>query len=139
MAVTAANVRSLEGAILRDFDAGGSGSLGNAIYIASDDDVEQTDANLAVSSAGRGVVVAVHKAGQSTFAAGDRVTVCLFGPVAGFSSLTPNTRQYVGETAGAIVETAPSGAGTWTWAIGYAERADVLFVMPGLAAPSSNS
>lgn len=140
MAVTAANVRPLEGSILRQYDAGGSLTVGNSVYIAADGDVEQSDANAALSSQAIGVVVAVKDtAGATTAAAGDAVTVCVFGPVAGFSSLNEAALQYVSETAAAITETAPSGAGTWTHVVGYAETDTVLFVMPGVAAPTSNS
>lgn len=141
MAVTALDVRPGVGALIKDFDAGGAGDIGDYVYIAADGDVEVTDANVALTSAGKGVVVAVgdESGGVTAFVAGDRVSVITFGPVHGFSSLTPGAIQYISETAGEVTETAPSGALTWTQAGGYAQDASTLFVMPGLEAPVSNS
>lgn len=140
MAVTAANVRPLNGAVIRQYDAGGSLTVGNAVYVAADGDVEAADANLAASAQAIGVVVAVKDTtGLTTASAGDAVSVVTFGPVAGFSSLNEESLQYISETAGAITETAPSGAGTWSHIIGYAEQSTVLFVMPGISAATSNS
>lgn len=140
MAVTAANVRPLEGSVIKQFYAGGTNTVGNAGYIASDGDVEATDANAAATVKGAGIVVAVaDTSGLTVAASGDALSLVVFGPVAGFSSLTPGAIQYISETAGAITETAPTGAGTWTHVIGYALAADVLFVQPGTSAPTSNS
>lgn len=139
MAVTAASVRPLEGAILRHYDAGGSINAGDAYYVAADDDVEATDANAAATSEGLGIIVAGSDAGETAFEAGDAVTGVVFGPVGGFSSLTPGAKQYISATTGAITESAPTGAGTWTKIIGYAESATILFVMPQAEDASSNS
>lgn len=139
VAYTPAHIRPLQGAVLRDFDAGGSGEVGNSVYIASDDDVEVTDANAAVTAKFHGIVVAVNKEGETSFVAGDRLSVCVWGPVAGFRDMTPGARLFVDEDAGKLDETVPSGAGTWTKSAGYAESAGTVFVMPDVAAPSSNS
>jgi hypothetical protein len=140
MAVTAANVRPLEGSVIKQFYAGGAIDVGDTGYIASDGDVEVTDANAAATVKGIGVCVAVgDTAGATAAAAGDAVSMVTFGPVGGFSSLTPGATQFISETAGAITETEPSGAGTWSHIIGYAMSATVLFVQPGTSAPTSNS
>lgn len=140
MAVTAAYVRPLEGAVGRNFKAGGALTMGNAVYVASDGDVEAGRANAAATSDAIGVVAAVNEPGDTTAAAGDAVTVVTFGPVGGFSSLTPGKIQYLSDaTAGALTETAPSGAGKWLKAVGYAESATVLFVMPDINAAASQS
>lgn len=139
MAVTAANVRALEGAIKRRYLAGGTVNMGDAVYLASDGDVEQADANTAASVEAIGVVVAGSDAGETAFEAGDAVTVVTYGPVGGFSSLNEGVKQYVSETAGAVTETAPTGSGTWTKTFGYAEAAGVLFVNPDIEDASSNS
>ena len=52
--VTAADVRPLPGAIVRRFDAGGSLTPGQAVYIADDGDVEAADADAEASSQARG-------------------------------------------------------------------------------------
>lgn len=139
MAVTAANVRPLTGAVMRDFDAGAAVDMGAGVYVAADGDAEETDANTAASSELTGVCVAVRTEGATAAAAGERITVVTYGPVGGFSDLTPGALQYVSETPGAITETAPTGAGTWTKIAGYAEAADILFVNPGMSKATSNS
>ena len=144
MSVTAANVRALEGALSRPAVANAAVTMGDSIYIADDQDnllpkVARTDANAAATAKFHGIVTAISREGETSAAAGDGVTITTLGPVSGFAGMTPGARQFVGETAGAVVETAPSGAGTWTSPTGYAESDGVLFVMPGVAAPTSNS
>lgn len=140
MAVTAAQVRALQGAVTRTYRAGGTVNMGDPVYIDSSGYVQQADANVSAALvAARGVVVQVSREGETAAVSGDAVDVCLFGPVGGYSGLTPNAQQFVSSTAGGLTETAPTGAGTWTWAIGYAESATILFVEPGLQAPVSNS
>lgn len=139
MAVTAAKVRPLEGALLRKRRAGGAVVMGNAVYTAADGDLEKAQANAAATSDGVGILVEVNEPGETTAADGDAVTLCTFGPVGGFSSLTPGTIYYVDDaTAGNIVAPAPSGAGKWAKSIGYAESATILFVAPGIAAARSS-
>lgn len=127
---------------VQDFDLGGSATIGNAVYIAADDDIEVTDANAAATVQGVGLLVelATTIPGTTAGVAGMRGTVALFGHVycVGWG-LTPGAIYYISETAGAITATKPSGAGTWSWAIGYAIDANTFFVMPGLVAPVSNS
>lgn len=145
MTVTAANVRALEGATQRQAVAGGTVNMGDVVYISDDTNnilptVVQADANVDAAHAnGRGIVTAVAQPGQTSAASGEAVTIVTLGPVSGFSGLTPGARQFVSSTAGALTETAPSGAGTWTHAMGYAESDGVVFVLPGLQAPASNS
>lgn len=145
MAVTALSVRpdSVKGRSLqKTYQAGGSLTVGNAGYIDSSGYIQAARANAAATTKGIGIVAAVQdtSGGVTTAASGDRVSLIIFGLVYGFSSLTPGALQYISSSsAGALTETAPSGAGTWTWAIGYAIDANTLFVQPGLVAPVSNS
>lgn len=133
MTVTAANVRALEGAIKRNKKAGGSGSMGDAVYIDSNSAVQQAKADAAATSTAEGIVVAVSVPGNTAFVTNDGITVVVFGPVGGFSSLTPGAVYYVSDTtAGAITATAPTGAGKWAKSIGYAESDTILFVSPGI-------
>jgi hypothetical protein len=135
---TADNIKVMEGAVTRHFIAGEALALGDWVYIASDGEVEKADANAAATAEGAGLVVGcVDDTGAS--AAGDPVTVCVFGPVAGFSSLNEGTVYFTSANAGKIADAAPSGAGSWTNGAGRAERADVFFVQPGLRAATSNS
>ncbi len=133
IAYTPAHIRPLEGAVLRDYDAGGNGEVGNVIYIASDDDVEVTDADAAATAHGRGIVVAVNKEGETSFVAGDRLSVCVFGPVGGFSGMTPGSRVYVDADAGKLDHTSPAVS----MPMGYAESAGVVFVAPSMSGPTS--
>lgn len=124
---TDADIRPLEGAVLRRYAAGGSGNKGDAVYVASDGDVEVTDSDASGTSDGIGLVIGVSDEGVTTFVSGDAVTVCVFGPVGGFASLTPGAVGYVSGTAGKLATT----AGTTLKRMGYNESATVFFVDPG--------
>lgn len=127
--VTARNVSPLPGAICRPFLAGGSGSVGNLVYIASDGDVEVTDADAAGTARAHGMVVSAGTEGATTFASGDAVSVCVFGPVAGFSGATPGVLAYVSNTAGAVGD----AAGTTSHIVGRFQSATELFIHPAVA------
>lgn len=128
LTVTAAKVTPLNGAITRDKTAGGSGNVGDSVYYAADADAEQSDGSVAGTANGKGVVVAV-SGGKTAFVAGDEVTIVVFGPVGGFSGMTPDTVGYVSDTAGKIAD----AAGTVSHVMGYAESAGVFFVNPAVA------
>jgi hypothetical protein len=140
MAVTPALVRKLEGAIDQHGILAGAANLGDTVYVDSSGTIQAADANVsAVLATTRGILTGVQQPGATAGASGEACTYVVFGPVSGFSSLTPGVRQFQSSTVGAITETAPTGAGTWTQPIGYAQSATVLFVNPGLQAPASNS
>ena len=137
--VTAANVRALteNGAVIAPgpLAAGAAVTIGYAVYIASDGDVEHADANVS-AAATRAIGIAVAGAVPDTdaaLAAGDPISVCVFGPVSGFSSLTPGANLYVSDTAGRIAD----AAGTFDRIIGYALNASTIFVFPQINDPSS--
>jgi len=136
--VTAADVRPLPGSIVRRFDAGGTVTAGQAVYIVDDGDIEAADADAEASSQARGIAVADCDGGSS-FAAGDAVDVVTLGPVAGFSSMSEGEPAYVSTTAGAIDQTAPAATGDYPFVLGYAESTAILFVMPQAAAPTVNA
>ena len=139
--VTAKYVHAdLDYCILRPYVVASTVNKGDACYVSTTDTVAAARANAAETSRANGIIVGVPEAGQTTAVSGDPVTVCVFGPVTGFSGLVGGTIYYVSSgAAGSIVTPAPTGAGTWTWAIGYGEDAGTLFVLPGLLTPSSNS
>ena len=133
--VTSADVRALQanGAVVRRYLAGAAITVGYAVHIASDGDVEHSDANT-TQAAARAIGIAVEsRDGETSIAAGDPVSVCVFGPVGGFSGMTPGTNQYVSDTVGRIAD----AAATYDRIIGYAESATVLFVNPEQNDPSS--
>jgi hypothetical protein len=137
---TAASVRPLipSNVVKHTADAA-SMTPGHLVYLKSDGDVALADANAAASVEAYGIIVAI-EGGKSSTAIGDVVSVALSGSrVAGFSSLTPGARGYVSETAGDIADAAPSGAGTWTKSVGFAESATVFYLDIGNEPASSNS
>ena len=128
--VTATDVRPMPGAKIERFTAGGSLTVGNAVYIASDGDVEQADADAAASAQAVGIVVSAPNGG-TTASAGDAVDVVVGGGVAGFSGLTPGQLLYASTTAGAIADAAPAAAsGDYKWIVGRAKSATVVLVGP---------
>jgi hypothetical protein len=80
-----------------------------------------------------GIVVAGHKHNSAgTWEAGEILDVVVVGRVFGISGLDETKTYYVSDTAGDMAET----HGTVTRVVGWAETADIFFVMPS-AAPSS--
>lgn len=138
--ITAAAVRPLEGAILRRGIAGTTGSVGDLVAIQSDGFWDQSDADALATAQARGVVVAVNgQPGATTFAAGDRLDLVRYGPVAWGTGMTIGGRVYASTTAGKGDQTAPAAAGDYPFMVGYAEAADVLFVDPQSGIPTVNS
>lgn len=133
LAVTPANVRPLDGAVTRAYNLGGTVAVGDPVYVASDGDVERTDGNVSNTVAAfRGILVAL-QGGKSTGAAGDRGTVCVFGPVAGFTGLTPGAPGYVSNDVGKLED----AVGAFQRFAGYAESATVFFVQPVMSTAAS--
>lgn len=135
VSLTAANIRPLteNGAVLRQYTAGGTITIGDAVYVAADGDVERADGSAQNTARAIGIAVQSYD-GETTISAGDPVTVCVFGPVAGFSGLAEGTPHYVSDEAGKIAD---GDDGTWTRVLGYPEREDVFFVNPHMEDPAS--
>jgi hypothetical protein len=122
-------MRPLDGSTVRQFVAASSIDFGEAVTLRTADGLVQKTANgsakcigIAVSGSGG--------AGRTGVVAGESVGVVVFGPVAGFSGMTPGARAFLAATAGGL-----DTAGTV--AAGYSEGAEVLFVMPSLADAAS--
>jgi hypothetical protein len=118
--------------VVQSFDLGGAADVGDLVYIASDGDVEKADASAQDSAKAVGILTAV-EGGEDSGTAGDLVSVCVFGPVAGFSSMTPGANGYVSDTPGDI----DASAGTYDRIVGFAKSAAVFFVSPEQNDPSS--
>ncbi len=103
--VVAANVRPLEGALTRRFEAGGALSVGDAVYINADGEVEEADASAVGTAYASGLVVSAPD-GKTSAVEGEWVDVLLYGPVVGFSGMTPNDVLYLSNTAGALADAA---------------------------------
>jgi hypothetical protein len=126
--VVAKKVAALPGAICRFVTLGGNVNVGDVVYMASDGDAEVADgdAGTGVIEEGRGIVLSVGGEGKESGVAGERASICLYGPVAGFSGMTPGDGLYVSDTAGKLAD----AAGANEWAMGFAYAADVVFVNP---------
>ena len=134
--LTAANIRPLNGAILRRYDTGGTVTSGSAVYVAADGDVEHADGDDVDQSQARGIAIS-DASGSTSFAAGTRIDVVTYGPVTGYTDLTPGAAVYVSVTAGKMDQTASATAGDFNYIIGYAESATTIFVCPQMAIPAA--
>ena len=132
--VTAANVRALQanGAIVRNYSAGGTVAVGDAVYIAADGDVEKANGGAAGTAFGIGIAVESYD-GATSITVGNPVSVCVFGPVSGFSSATPASKGWISDTAGKL----DTAAGTLAHELGYFESASIFFVNPDAAGAGS--
>lgn len=136
--VTAASVRPLTGAIKRRAVAGEELTVGQVVYVSSYSGslpvVSKADGSAVSTANAFGIVVAGPPTSASTtIASGAPCDVVVFGPVAGFSSMTSGMTVWVSDTAGV----ADSAVGTKSGVLGLAESPTVIFVRPGLFTVSS--
>jgi hypothetical protein len=124
----ASSVRPLPVYISRRFDAGGSIYAGQPVYIAADGDVEMADAGGTLTGQAIGMMIADNDGGTLAVS-GDRVDVILFGPVTGFSSLTPGLKLFVSATAGGLTQDVPA-VGSLVCDFGIALDASTILVNP---------
>lgn len=132
---TAAEISPLRehGAVVLPGRAGGAITVGHLVYLASDGDWERADANVSAAVArAQGIAVASYD-GETTIASGDPVSVCVFGPVAGFSGLTPGGNMYISDTVGRIGD----AVATYDRIVGFAWNASTIFVSIQQNDPSS--
>jgi hypothetical protein len=129
---TAANAAPLIGAVTKDGVAGATVNVLAPVYLDANGAWVHADSDAAATATAWGIVIATHD-GESSAIAGDAITVALFGPIAGFSGMVEGAFGYVSATPGEMDD----GAGTVTWRMGYALRADEFFVLPGVGAPTS--
>ena len=107
MAVEAAQIRIGLDSLVVDADAGGELSLGDVVYM-SGSGLLRADNRSAQSANVLGIVVSgMSPTPDTTFSAGDRVTIARNGKVYGFSGLTPGAVLYLGMD-GQMVSTKPS-------------------------------
>lgn len=114
---TPANIRALveQGARVLPGQAGGTITVGNLVYAASDGDWERADANVSAALArAQGIAVASYD-GETTINSGDPVSVCVFGPVSGIGGLTAGANYYLSDAAGAFGD----AVATYDRIIGY--------------------
>jgi len=138
ISLTSANIRPANAhqCIMRNFKSGAALTVGYGVYIDSSGYVQHADADAGETEArGIGVVVASVD-GETSVTSGDNASVCVFGPVGGYSGMTPGEPVYVSTTVGRLTQTKPSG-GAYQRAIGWALSATVLFVNPDVEDPDS--
>lgn len=116
---TAANIKPLTGAIVRRHTAGAAVAAGEIVSLQSDGYVDPSDCTSAADEV-TGVAI------QAAAAAGVVIDVVVLGPVKCLTGATPGATVFNSTTAGEPTET-DSGNVT---AVGYAESATVLFVLP---------
>jgi hypothetical protein len=134
LTVTAANVSADQnmGSIVKGYQALSACSVGQAVYLdGTTGKVAPADADAGTTEArGFGIIVeAANQYGETSIAADDYCSVCEFGPVYGFSGMTPGAYGWVSKTAGEIDDTKPTSAVQRI--LGHAQAADVFFVNPG--------
>lgn len=107
VAVTSANVRALtsHGAIVVPGTAGATVTNGYLVYSAADGDWEHADANAAGLEGVLGVAVQTYD-GEDTVTVGNALSVCMSGPVSGFTGLTAGAIYYLSDTVGRLDDAA---------------------------------
>jgi hypothetical protein len=135
VAFTAANIRPLipNGAVCTPGRAGGTITVGHLVYLAADGDWETADGNVSETEAAALGVATESFDGETTITVGNPVTVCLFGPVAGFEDAVPGSLGYLSDTAGRVDD----AFGTFDRIIGWFLSDTILWVAPVLGTPSS--
>jgi hypothetical protein len=112
---SAANVKPLEGAVLRRGQLGATVTAPSPIALQSDGKWDGLDTSTAQLTVG----VALQSGGD-----GDWIDIVMFGPMLALSGATIGSLVYGSDTAGAF----DTAAGTKSTIIGYAESASILFV-----------
>jgi len=135
--VTSSQVRPVDDrCIVNTGYAGAALTVGYAGYLDASGYVQHADANAGeTESRGVGIIISSPD-GETSIAAGRACGLCVFGPVGGFSGMTPGEPVYVDKTVGLLTQTKPTG-GAYQRAIGYAKNAYVIMVNPESGDPSS--
>ena len=120
-----ANIKPLEGAIVRRFTAGSAITPGDAVCMSSDGYIDPADSDALATNTVVGIALVPRNQGAA-YAAGDVVDVVTFGPVNCCTGGTPGAYAYTSGTAGQMAET----AGTKSLIVGFVEAATVVFVRP---------
>jgi hypothetical protein len=142
--VVAANVRPLNGAIIRRYKAASTGvAIGKAVYVKSDGLIELADGDAAATAQARGVVVAIGTGGKTAAAVGDQCDVVTHGAVnlGNATAMTDGAAVYVSPTVstvdGLMDQSASATPGKFNYIIGYAEGDYVLYVQPQMVIPTA--
>lgn len=115
---TAANIKPLEGAIIRRYTAGAVIAAGEIVSMQSDGFVDPSDSTGAAQT-----IVGI---AQKAAAVGDRLDVVVFGPVVCLTGATIGGAVYDSTTAGEPLQTTAGNQKQ----VGWAESETILFVRP---------
>lgn len=142
LVVTAGNVsaNNIErGAIVRWYTTGEQITLGQSVYLDSNNIAWRTLSDSAAHSTSIGVAaLADNFYGETVIKAGGQVGVVVYGPVWGFSGMSAGQPGWVSPTAGQIDDTAPTG-GAYQFQIGHAIDDQTFFVDPNPQSPVSHA
>lgn len=109
---------------------------GQPVYLDGTNGWKPADANAAASAMARGIAVS-DSYGSVSFAVGQAIDIVTYGRVGGYASMTPGGNVFSSIAVGSLDQTVP-GAGDFTFAVGWAESASVLFVQPQITVPVAN-
>lgn len=137
IAVTAVNVKPLNGAIIRRGVLGAVATPGMLMYLDGANGWKPADADAVASAQGRGILISLPGGGTSG-AVGDAIDLVTHGPVTGFASMTIGGAIFASTTAGKMDQTAPAAGGDFPFAAGYAESAGVIYFDPQITVPTVN-
>lgn len=128
------NIRPLNGAVVRTYEAGALVNVGDFVYLnPANDRVLPARANADATTYAIGMVVSVEGVMPGTAAQlGQAVGVCVEGPVAGLTGMDAAIPMVwlSAATAGAATQTKPTGASNRVFALGRPIRTDVFLVRP---------
>lgn len=134
LTLTKTQVTPLPGALVRTVRLGEAASAGMGMTVNSSSQYLKADADAPGKRRTFGVLITDGQGQYNTsgdYASADDVSMCFFGPLAGFSGMTPGAPVYVDKTtAGLLTQTAPSGSNAVPCEVGYALTEDILFVFP---------
>ncbi|HSW63419.1 MAG TPA: hypothetical protein VLH56_08925 [Dissulfurispiraceae bacterium] len=135
--VVVASIRPLNNAVIRRGQAAEALTPGQAVYLDGANGWRPTDADFIAAAQGRGVVIS-DSVGSVAFAAGSRVDIVTYGPVTGFTGMTPGGAVFNSVNAGVMDQVAPALQGDFPYVMGYAESAVTIFVNPQVTIPVVN-
>jgi len=124
-----ADVKPLPGAICRRFPCASAVLSGQAVYINSSGSVAPADAVTFSHVISPGVAVA-DNTGGTAFATGDKIDVCVFGPLAGFSGAAEGSFAYPSESTVGVMNDAIASSGNYDYIVGQMHSATILFINP---------
>ncbi len=131
VAYTAADIRVMDyhRAIVNPYQANSAIAVGDFVYEVSTGKVDQADANVSAAVAAVIGIVVESFDGETAIAAGNFCSVCEFGEVTGFSSLTIGALTYLSNT----VKRGSTTAGAFTRIIGRNISATTIRIAPVLS------